>query len=838
MSNGPGLVTLSIDGKEVSVPHGTLIIRAAEELGIEIPRFCDHPLLEPVAACRQCYVKVEGQRKLMTSCSTPVADGMKVFTQYTDEEVKEAQVSVLEFLLINHPLDCPVCDRGGECPLQDQALAFGPGESRYTEAKRTYRKPLPLSSLVALDRERCVLCARCTRFCDQISGDRFIELFDRGAAEQVSIAPGEDFKSPFSGNTIQICPVGALTARTYRFAARPFDIRSGDSICPHCACGCNLRVDQRRGEVVRHLARDNFDVNDAWLCDKGRFAFQFPDRTNRLTTPLLRERGLEPVSFGEALSAIGQWCREKPVGVLAGGRLSDEDAYALSKLARTALKTNDVDHRMNGFTDPGARPVEAMQADGMPVTYKDVERAKAILLVGLDPENELPILHLRIRKAAAKGAKVFVLHPRRTRLWDVATHIPCLPGSEADLPHRLAAAEGESDLANLRAALAEAGPEAVILLGPRLVGSPGAVAGVAEMAGKGGAKLALLCRRANDRGALRAGLHPAFLPGGRQVDHDGQRAAVEATWGTGLPAEPGRDTMGILQAAADRQLEVLFLVGVDPLRDFPDTSLARRALENVPYKVVVDISADAMAIYADAMLPAAPFLEKDGHYTDWEGRAQRFRPLRNPAGLARSEWEIFQELSEAMGADMGLHSLDALHEEMATLLFGAGAGFGAAGGPRERSASELPFRTSSEASTRVPGASRAEASGVGGADLATPEPGKMILFSYQLLVDEGRLSVGADALKEALEEPPFVEVHPADAQRLGLVEGVTARIQTEVGQAELPVRLTDGIAEGAIFVPYNQPGFAANTILSGGLITSASVEPADEPAEARAEVAS
>src|ERR671935_1041731 len=305
------LITLTIDEKEISVPKGTLIIRAAEMLGIEIPRFCDHPYLDPAGSCRQCYVEVEGQRKLMTSCTTPVGPGMVVKTQYTSDQVHEAQVATLEFLLLNHPLDCPICDRGGECPLQDQALAFGPGESRYIEPKRTYRKPLALSPLVNLDRERCVLCARCTRFCDEISGDRFIELFDRGAAEQVSIAPGEDFRSPFSGNTIQICPVGALTARTYRFSARPFDLKFGDSICRHCACGCKLRVDLRRGQVVRHLARDNLAVNDAWLCDKGRFAFSFPDQPNRLTTPLLRERGLEPVSFAEALTAIAGWCRDR-----------------------------------------------------------------------------------------------------------------------------------------------------------------------------------------------------------------------------------------------------------------------------------------------------------------------------------------------------------------------------------------------------------------------------------------------------------------------------------------------------------------------------------------------
>jgi NADH-quinone oxidoreductase subunit G len=669
------VVTLSIDGKEVTVAAGTLIIRAAEQLGIEIPRFCDHPLLDPVAACRQCYVKVEGQRKLMTSCSTPVADGMVVMTQFTDGEVRDAQEAVLEFLLINHPLDCPVCDRGGECPLQDQALAYGPGESRYVEAKRTYRKPLPLSPLVNLDRERCVLCARCTRFCDQISGDRFIELFDRGAAEQVAIAPGEDFKSPFSGNTIQICPVGALTSSSYRFAARPFDLRSGESICPHCACGCAVRVDLRRDEVVRHLARDNLQVNDAWLCDKGRFAFAFPDRVARLATPLLRERGLEPVSFAEALAAVATWCRDSRVGVLAGGRLSDEDAYALSKLARVAIGTNDIDHRLAGDLDVPIRAEQA-QAAATPVSYEDVEGASVILVVGLDAEQELPILHLRIRKAVrTNGARVVVIHPRRTRLWDVAEHLLCRPGDEADALARLAgdAAVGEEPaLSAARAALREGGAGVVVLAGPRLAESAGAVGAAADLAAQVGGRFTLLCRRANDRGALRAGLHPELLPGGRRIDADDERAHVEVAWGTLLPSRPGRGAAAILEAAADKGIDVLFLVGVDPLRDFPDATLARRALQNVRYKVVVDIDAEAMRIYADAMLPAAPYLEKDGHYTDWEGRSQRLRPVRNPQGLSRSEWQIFQELSEVMGKDMGFHSLDDLHDEMGRVLHGAG----------------------------------------------------------------------------------------------------------------------------------------------------------------------
>ena len=823
-ANGQDLVTLTIDGKAVTVPKGTLIIRAAEELGIEIPRFCDHPLLDPVAACRQCYVKVEGQRKLMTSCSTPVADGLVVQTQFTDEEVRKAQVSVLEFLLINHPLDCPVCDRGGECPLQDQALAFGPGESRYIEAKRTYRKPLPLSSLVALDRERCVLCARCTRFCDEISGDRFIELFDRGAAEQVSIAPGEDFDSPFSGNTIQICPVGALTATTYRFAARPFDLKSGDSICPHCASGCNIRVDLRRGEVVRHLARENYDVNDAWLCDKGRFAFTFPDDRSRLTTPLLRDPGLEPVSFAETLSTIAGWCRDNRVGVLAGGRLSDEDAYALSKLARTAFQTNDVDHRVSGG-DPGALPAEQKQAAGMPVTYQDVERAKAIVVVGLDTEQELPILHLRIRKAVRKsGARVFVIHPRRTRLWEVGDHILCRPGDEATLLSRIGSqTNGESGEtasveARLASALREAGEAAIVFGGPGLLESEGAVEAARTLAEGTGAQFALLCRRANDRGALRAGLHPALLPGGRAVEDDAQRSMIEVAWGTLLPNRRGRDTKEIIEAAANKELDVLFLVGVDPLTDFPNASLVRQALQNVPYKVVVDISSDAMQIYADAMLPGVPYLEKDGHYTDWEGRAQRLRAVRPPLGLARPEWEIFQELSEAMGADMGFSSLNQLHEEMAAVLGGGArderqvdeAALDLRGGPAER---------------RVDATQEARPSGAGGTrQVEQPPPGDLTLFTYPLLVDEGTLSKGADLLKEAMEEPAFVEVNTTDAERLGLTDGERATVRTDVGDATLPVRVTPHIAAGAAFIPFNQPGFAANTILPGRLVARATVE--------------
>ncbi|HEX2030599.1 MAG TPA: NADH-quinone oxidoreductase subunit G [Actinomycetota bacterium] len=787
---GAELVTLTIDGKQVSVPKGTLVIRAAEALGIEIPRFCEHPLLEPVGACRQCIVEIEGQRKPVTSCTTPAEDGMVVKTQHTSDAAAKAQRGQLEFLLINHPLDCPVCDRGGECPLQDQALAYGPGESRYVDPKRVYRKPIPLSPLVLLDRERCVLCTRCTRFCEQISGEPFIEMFDRGAAEQVAIAPGEDFRSPFSGNTVQIWPVGALTSSTYRFAARPFDVKSDESVCPHCACGCNLRVDIRRGQVVRHLARDNLEVNDAWLCDKGRYAFRFPDH-DRVTTPLMRVPGLEPVSFREVFQAVAERARPGRVGFLAGGRLTDEDAYALSKLARTAFATNDLDHRLLGESDVPLE-VERAAAVGMPVTYHDVEAAQAIVVVGLDSREELPILHLRIRKAVrATGARAFVVHPRRTPLAAVAPHLLCRPGGEGEAVERiLSAAGGDSAEARVGDALREAGGAAVVLAGPRLADTPGGLAMAANLAEAFGAKFAFLPRRAGDRGALRAGVHPRLLPGGRRVDDGDERAAVEAVWG-GVPADQGRDSRAILEAAAARELDALFLVGVDPLSDFPDPDLVRRALENVPFTVVQDLALGEYGDYADAVLPAAAYLEKDGHFTDWEGRGQRLHRVRPPAGLARPDWEIFQELSEVVGADLGFGSLEALQAELGGLLGGRAA------------------------SPSVPSARREP----------PPEEGTVTLFTYPLLVDEGRLSVHADELKAALEDEAFVEVHPDEAARLGLEDGGRALVRTEAGEAELPVRVSDGILPGAAFVPFNQPGLRANRLLRGRLRAAATLEP-------------
>ncbi|WP_344519010.1 NADH-quinone oxidoreductase subunit G, partial [Streptomyces rectiviolaceus] len=489
------LVSLTIDGIEISVPKGTLVIRAAELLGIEIPRFCDHPLLDPAGACRQCIVEVEGQRKPMASCTITCTDGMVVKSQLSSPVAEKAQRGVMELLLINHPLDCPVCDKGGECPLQNQAMQVGDTDSRFEGKKRTFEKPVPISTQVLLDRERCVLCARCTRFSNQIAGDPMIELLERGALQQVGTGEGDPFESYFSGNTIQICPVGALTSAAYRFRSRPFDLVSSPSVCEHCAGGCATRTDHRRGKVMRRLAADDPEVNEEWLCDKGRFGFRYAQKPDRLTTPLVRnsETGeLETAGWPEALAAAaaGLAAARGRAGVLTGGRLTVEDAYAYSKYARVALDTNDIDFRARVHSSEEADFLAARVAgrgrdlDGTGVTYADVEKAPAVLLVGLESEEEAPGIFLRLRKAWRKhGQRTYSLATHRTRGLEKAggTLLPAAPGTETEWLDALAGGAGlEGDGAKAAEALRTSG--AVIVVGERLAAVAGGLTAAARAA--------------------------------------------------------------------------------------------------------------------------------------------------------------------------------------------------------------------------------------------------------------------------------------------------------------------------------------------------------------------
>src|SRR6195256_1669732 len=578
------MVNLTIDDVEVSVPKGTLVIRAAELIGVQIPRFCDHPLLDPVGACRQCLVEVEGQRKPMASCTTTVTPDMVVRTQYTSEAADKAQHGVMELLLINHPLDCPVCDKGGECPLQNQAMSNGRVETRFEDVKRTFPKSINISSEVLLDRERCVLCARCTRFSEQIAGAPFIELLDRGALHRVGIAPGEPFRSYFSGNTVQICPVGALTGAAYRFRARPFDLVSSPSACEHCASGCAQRTDHRRGKVLRRLAGDDPQVNEEWNCDKGRWAFTYTTVGDRITTPLVREDGkLRPASWSEALGVAGAGlaAANGSAGVLVGGRATVEDAYAYSKFARIVLGTNDIDFRARTHSDEEAAFLAAhIAGQPMAVTYADLDSAPAVLLVGFEPEEESPIVYLRLRKAARKNAlSVMSIAPFATRgLTKMAGKlIECAPGTEATALDNLA------DDAQLKR------PGAVILLGERLAGSPGAFSAASRLAAATGARLAWVPRRAGDRGAVEAGALPGLVPARPPLGGASAREQTAAAWNVDeLPTADGRDTTALLAAARDGDLGALLIGGVE-LADLPDPDAALAAVEAAPFVVSLEL---------------------------------------------------------------------------------------------------------------------------------------------------------------------------------------------------------------------------------------------------------
>lgn len=665
-----GYVRLTVDDVEVDAPKGELIIRTAERMGITIPRFCDHPLLDPAGACRQCLVEVEVNGKAMpkpqASCTMTVADGMVVRTQQSSAVADKAQQGVMELLLINHPLDCPICDKGGECPLQNQALKHGRAESRFRDQKRTFAKPVSVSSQVLLDRERCVLCQRCTRFSKQIAGDPFLELLERGAVQQIGIAEQQPFQSYFSGNTIQICPVGALTSAAYRFRSRPFDLISTPGVCEHCSSGCATRTDWRRGKVQRRLAGEDPEVNEEWICDKGRFAFRYATATDRFARPMVREAGqLRPASWTEALRVAADGLTkardDRGAAVLPGGRLTLEDAYAYAKFARVALRTNDVDYRSRPHSQEElgflASAVVGTSPESGAVTYADLESAPAVLCVAFEPEEESPIVFLRLRKAARKGStQVFHLGQwaspgveKTTRIVGDGSPIrsgglvPCAPGGEAEV---LAQLPSEVDEA-LRA------EGAVLVVGERMAQVPGLPSEVLRLAERTGARVAWIPRRAGERGSLDAGAVPTLLPGGRPVADPQSRSEVEREWGLergALPEDAGRDGNDILVAAARRELSGLVVGGVDP-EDLPDPELAARALREADFVVSLELRPSAATERADVVLPVAASVETAGTYLSWEGRHRPFETTIEGTGWL-PDCRVLDTLAVEMDADL------------------------------------------------------------------------------------------------------------------------------------------------------------------------------------------
>ncbi|HVY10506.1 MAG TPA: NADH-quinone oxidoreductase subunit G [Mycobacteriales bacterium] len=760
-------VTVTIDGVEVAVPKGSLIIRAAELIGIQVPRFCDHPLLDPVGACRQCIVEVEGERKPVASCTVQVRDGMVIKTQLSSTVAEKAQRGNLEFLLINHPLDCPVCDKGGECPLQNQALSNGAAESRFKDEKRTYEKPIPISSQVLLDRERCVLCARCTRFSQQIAGDPFIELFERGALEQVAIYEDEPFSSYFSGNTVQICPVGALTGAQYRFRARPFDLVSTPTACEHCASGCQQRTDHRRGKVLRRLAGADPEVNEEWNCDKGRWAFAYATSKDRLTTPLVRDADgyLVEASWTEAIAraAEGLAKHRGRTGVLTGGRLTVEDAYAYSKFARTVLASNDIDFRARPHSTEEADFLAARVAGRyLETTYADLESAPAVLLAGLEVEEESPIVFLRLRKAVkTSGQQVFGIAPLTTPgLRKLGGRLlATVPGGEA------------AALAGLEADVEEAlrQPGAVILVGERLAVTAGALSAAAALADKTGAKLAWVPRRAGDRGAVEAGCLPGLLPFGRPLADATARQQVNDAWGTEVPIAPGRDGDTIIAAASAGQL-ALVVAGVDP-NDLPAPGAALQAIENSPFVVSLEIRESAVTDRADVVFPVSAVVEKPGLFLDWEGRMRPFEATLD-ATDALPDLRVLHRLAEAMGVDLGTPDAQAAQAEIAAL--GSWSG-------------DRPAAPATAAA--VPAS--------GGA-------GEAVLATWHTLLDDGRLQDGVPELA-GTRKPAVARLSASTAGSVGVPDGGTITVATTTGSITLPAAITD-MVDGVVWLPTNSAG--------------------------------
>lgn len=821
------LVKVTIDDVELDVPAGTLVIRAAEQAGIRIPRFCDHPLLEPVAACRQCLVEVgmpdrnTGELRFMPkpqpSCAQTVTPGMVVKTQHTSEVARRAQEGVMEFLLINHPLDCPICDKGGECPLQNQAMSEGRESSRFIDAKRTYRKPLKLTSQILLDRERCILCQRCVRFGKEIAGDPFLDLQGRGGGtaptehhhfmgEQVGsfdtavldyfnpqakdnvkagisgpygqegiigslnegdLAPndrdvsGRAFASYFSGNIIQICPVGALTSNDYRFRARPFDLVSTASVTEHDASGSAIRVDIRRGEVLRRLAGNDPEVNEEWITDKDRFAFKWSG-VQRLNTPFVRENGqLVPTSWSDALDRVHRalaGLSGDQVGFLPGGRLSFEDAWAWSKFARSVVGSDSIDMRSRSHSEEERSFLAAHVAgSGLGVTYSQLENAGQVLLVGLEPEDECGAIFLRMRKATRKGKlRVASLAPMTSRgLAKLSGELlRCAPGTEVEVAAEIREGGEFADLASRL-------DGGVILVGERASRTPGLLSEVVRLAERTHCRIQWVPRRAGERGGVEAGLLPGLLPFGRPLAS--QEARESLAWGE-IPAQRGLDATQMLEAAADGRVKALVVGGVD-LRDFDDPAAARKALDQVDFLVSLEVRRSEVTDRADVILPVAPPLEKNGTFINWEGRLRPF----GQAIASRSQTDrlVFDALASEFGVDLGLHDLVGLYDQVNPLMQW--------NGQREEF---VPAKAS---------------------ELIEVGQGEALLATHKPMLDAGRLQDDATMLAGSARRP-VVFASRATVAGLGIDEGEELTLSTQRGSITLPLQFAD-LPDGVVWVP-------------------------------------
>ena len=757
----PNAVQITINGRPHTARKGQLLIDAAADAGEYIPRFCYHERMAPVGKCRMCLVEADSGRgpAVTVSCMVPVSPDMKVDTE--SPTTKRMQEGILELLLANHPLDCPVCDKGGECPLQDQAFSHGPGESRYIEEKRHYEKPIPISDLVLLDRERCILCDRCTRFADEVAGDPLIHFNSRGNNTHITTFPDEPFSSYFSGNTVQICPVGALTAKPYRFKARPWDLSQQESTCTTCSVGCRTVVQSSRDELLRYMGVDSDPVNHGWLCDRGRFNFEQVKSDQRVLQPLVRQGDeLQPASWNAALATAASLIQDaiaaggpQSVGIIGGARGTNEDAFAWARLGRDVIGTP------NRYAQMG---------DGMPIallgqapaTIDEAANATTIVLLGPDLKEELPVLYLRLRDAASKRrSRIIEFAPRESGLSPYAwKHVGYEPGAQS--------AAVQTTLADAEVAAQLAKGNVVVVLGrANLAESTAAtVAAFNELrSAVPDLKVLNTFRRGNVVGALRMGMRPD---------------------------EGGLDTRGMLQAAADGKIGCLVLLGADPLADFPDADLARRGLAGARHVIAVDTFLTASSQRADVVLAASAYAEKAGTHTNLEGRVTTLAREVTPAGSTRADWMIAAELAIALGADL----LFGTEQELTAMIADNVPGYG---------------EVSAE-SAAGDGVLTEPATDLGSLDIPLPAVGERNAYDFRLVVsrvlyDQATGTANSPSLAH-LARTAAVHLHPLDLERVGTTDGHQVKVSSTRTSVRFTAIADASVRRGTAWVPFNQQG--------------------------------
>jgi NADH-quinone oxidoreductase subunit G len=801
-------IQLTIDGREVRATEGAMLVDAAKQGDVEIPYFCYEPKLgNPVGACRMCLVEIEGIPKLQTSCSTPVKDGMVVHTQ--TDRVRAAQNAVVEFLLVNHPLDCPVCDKGGECPLQDITFGWGRGRSRFIEPKRHFVKPLSLSPLVAIDRERCILCYRCVRFSQEVAEDYQLIFAERGAHTFVATFDGHPYVAPFSGNIIELCPVGALTSKPYRFRARPWDIEGAGGICTLCPSQCNVSFTVRDEKVMRVLARDNVEVDDGWLCDKGRFAYQAIHVDERITAPLVRDGGeLRAVSWERALEvAAGLGRHRGRVGALVGGQATNEEGFLLQDLLRVGLDSADIDSRAAGSV-----PLElarALAAPALQATVPDIEFAHTVVVLGCEPLDDAPILDLRIRKGVRRrGVKLVVATARPSALDANAQQtLRYAPGGEAafltELESALAAGGGgSSELDALAKQLLEGGEDVVILWGERVAADALPtllrICDRLGVAGRAGAGLIEIPAGANGRGLREAGALPGAGPG---------YALLSA----------GRPAAEIADAAAGGDLTALYLFQTDPVRDLPNRAQWEAALGRAALVVAhASVLTEGLREHAAVIFPAESYAEKEGTVVHPDGRIQRLRSAIGHPNQVRAGWSVIADIARRIGYDQQVLTSAMAWQRLADAVpFYADLTLEEIGGrgvrwPARGQAAALPAGGTPGGGETAP--ARSDAPGVAGA----PANNGLRLGTYRSIWASPEVEI-SPALKFTIAHQQ-VELSPQDARRLGIEHGETVEVAQNGYRLRGTATVRSGVPAGTAFLA---DGIAAD---SANELTEAVVE--------------